>query len=109
LQAADADDVSQNVLLKPAHHLRTFVHDSCLRFCGFPRTTVHNACKDDLAGKRRAVVAGADSGMYAVLASALGREDLATRLEEGFDLERLEMARWRVRRRAERTPERPSA
>jgi RNA polymerase sigma-70 factor (ECF subfamily) len=101
LQSADADDVSQNVLLKLAHHLRSFVYDPGRRFRGFLRTVAHNACKDYLAGKRRAVSAGADSGVYAVLESTLAREDLAARLEEAFDLERLEMAQGRVRRRVE--------
>jgi RNA polymerase sigma-70 factor (ECF subfamily) len=101
LQAADADDVSQNVLLKLAHHLRTFVYDPRLRFRGFLRTTAHNACKDYLAGKRRPVAAGADPALFAVLESARAREDLAARLEEAFDLERLEVAQGRVRRRVE--------
>ena len=39
LQSADADDVSQNVLLKLAHHLRSFVYDPRRRFRGFLRTT----------------------------------------------------------------------
>ena len=38
LQSADADDVSQNVLLKLAHHLRSFVYDPGRRFRGFLRT-----------------------------------------------------------------------
>ncbi len=101
LQAADADDVSQNVLLKLAHHLRSFVYDPSRRFRGFLRTVAHNACKDYLDTKRRAVAAGADSGLYAVLESVLAREDLAARLEGAFDLERLEMAQARVRERVE--------
>jgi RNA polymerase sigma-70 factor (ECF subfamily) len=101
LQAADADDVSQNVLLKLAQHLRSFVYDPGRRFRGFLRTVAHNACKDYLASTRRAVAAGADSGIHAVLDSVLARDDLAARLEEAFDLERLEMAQARVRQRVE--------
>jgi RNA polymerase sigma factor (sigma-70 family) len=101
LQAADADDVSQTVLLKLAHHLRSFVYDPSRRFRGFLRTTAHNACKDLLASKRRVAAAVADCGMSAVLESVLAREDLAARLEEAFDLERLEMAQVRVRQRVE--------
>ena len=110
LQPADADDVSQNVLVKLAHHLRSFVYDPGRRFRGFLRTMAHNACKDYLASKPRAVAAGADSGVYAVLESAVAREDLATRLEEAFDLERLEMAKAGVSASgSSRTPGRPSA
>ena len=101
LQAADADDVSQNVLLKLAHHLRSFVYDPGRRFRGFLRTVTHNACKDYLASTRRGVAAGADAEVHAVLDSAVAREDLAARLEEAFDLERLEMAQASVRQRVE--------
>ena len=57
LQPADADDVSQNVLLKLANHLRGFVYDPGRRFRGFLRTVTHNACKDYLASTRRAAAA----------------------------------------------------
>jgi RNA polymerase sigma factor (sigma-70 family) len=100
LQSADADDVSQNVLIKLAHHLRSFVYDPGRRFRGFLRTVTHNACKDYLASSRRAAAA-ADAEVYAVLDSAVARDDLAARLEEAFDLERLEMAQANVRRRVE--------
>ena len=101
LQPADADDVSQNVLLKLAHHLRSFVYDPSRRFRGFLRTMAHNACKDYLDSKRRAVAASADPGVHAVLESVQARDDLAARLEEAFDLERLELAQARVRERVE--------
>jgi RNA polymerase sigma-70 factor (ECF subfamily) len=101
LQPADAEDVSQNVLLKLAHHLRSFVYDPARRFRGFLRTTAHNACMDYLESKRRVVAAGADPGVQAVLESVQARDDLAARLEEAFDLERLELAQSRVRERVE--------
>ena len=101
LQPADADDVSQNVLLKLAHHLRIFVYDPGRRFRGFLRTMAHNACMDYLDNIRRSVTASGDSGVYAVLESIQARDDLATRLEEAFDLERLEVAQARVRQRVE--------
>jgi RNA polymerase sigma factor (sigma-70 family) len=101
LQRADADDVSQNVLLKLAHHLRSFVYDPSRRFRGFLRTMAHNACKDYLKGKRRLVVGIAQASVYDVVASAEARDDLAARLEAAFDLERLEVAQMRVRQRIE--------
>jgi RNA polymerase sigma factor (sigma-70 family) len=100
LQSADADDVSQNVLLKLANHLRGFVYDPGRRFRGFLRTVAHNACMDYLDSTRRSVAAG-DSGVYAVLESIQARDDLATRLEAAYDLERLEMAQASVRLRVE--------
>ncbi len=101
LQAADADDVSQNVLLKLAHHLRSFVYDPSRRFRGFLRTTAHNACMDYLESTRRGVAAGNGRAVHEVLESVLARDDLAARLEEAFDLERLEMAKANVRQRVE--------
>jgi RNA polymerase sigma factor (sigma-70 family) len=101
LQPADADDVSQDVLLKLAHHLRSFVYDPSRRFRGFLRTMAHNACKDHLDGRRRVVAGSADAAVHAVLGSVEAREDLAARLEEAFDLERLELAQARVRGRVE--------
>jgi RNA polymerase sigma factor (sigma-70 family) len=101
LQAADADDVSQNVLLKLAHHLRSFVYDPGRRFRGFLRTMAHNACMDYLDSTRRGMAVGDDTGVHAVLESVPAREDLAARLEAAFDLERLEIAQAHVRQRIE--------
>jgi RNA polymerase sigma-70 factor (ECF subfamily) len=101
LQSADADDVCQNILLKLAHHLRSFVYDPSRRFRGFLRTTARNACMDYLESQRRVMPASADSGVQAVLESIQARDDLAARLEEAFDLERLEVAQACVRRRVE--------
>jgi RNA polymerase sigma-70 factor (ECF subfamily) len=101
LQEADAEDVSQNVLLKLAHHLRTFVYDPARRFRGFLRTVAHNACKDYLDSKQRAVAASGDTGVHGVLQSVEARDDLGARLEAAFDLERLELAQAAVRRRVE--------
>src|SRR5262249_9054828 len=53
LQPSDADDVTQNVLVKLASYLRTFVYDPSRRFRGLLRTMAHNACKDYLEGKHR--------------------------------------------------------
>jgi RNA polymerase sigma-70 factor (ECF subfamily) len=101
LQPADADDVTQNVLLKLAGYLRTFAYDPGRRFRGLLRVMAHNACKDYLAGKHRAVAASGDTGVQSVLESVEARDDLAGRLEATFDQERLELARECVRRRVE--------
>jgi RNA polymerase sigma-70 factor (ECF subfamily) len=101
LQPADADDVTQNVLLKFASHLRTFVYDPSRRFRGLLRTMAHNACRDYLGAKHRAVPASGDTAVEVVLQSVQAREDLAARLEAAFDQERLELAQAGVRRRVE--------
>jgi RNA polymerase sigma-70 factor (ECF subfamily) len=101
LQAADAEDVTQNVLLKLAGRLRTFDYDPSRRFRGLLRVMAHNACKDYLDGQRRAVTATGDDAVHAVLNSVQARDDLAARLERAFDQERLELAQASVRRRVE--------
>jgi RNA polymerase sigma-70 factor (ECF subfamily) len=101
LQPADAEDVTQNVLLKLARHLRSFVYDPGRRFCGFLRTMARNACKDYLDSKHRAVAASGDTAVQAVLESVQAREDRGARLQSTFDQERLELAQARVQQRVE--------
>jgi len=101
LQPADASDVTQNVLLKLAHRLRTFVYDPERRFRGFLRTIAHNACKDYLDSKHRAVAASGDTAVQLLLESVEARDDLGARLEAAFDQERFELAQARVRERVE--------
>jgi RNA polymerase sigma-70 factor (ECF subfamily) len=101
LQAADAEDVTQGVLLKLASHLRTFEYDPARRFRGFVRTVAHHAWSDYVAARRRAVPGSGDSAVAAALSATPARNDLAARLEEAFDRELLEMAAGRVRARVE--------
>jgi RNA polymerase sigma-70 factor (ECF subfamily) len=101
LQPADAEDVTQNVLLKLAHHLRSFVYDPRRRFRGFLRTMTQNAYKDYLDSKHRAVPASGDAAVHRVLESVQARDDLVARLEAAFDQEQLELAQVRVRARVE--------
>ncbi|QJW98367.1 RNA polymerase sigma factor [Frigoriglobus tundricola] len=101
LQPADADDVSQVVLLKLAGHLQQFRYDPDRRFRGFLRTVAHNAWRDFLADRARGAVGTGDTAVLAALQSEPARDDLAARVEEAFDRELLAAAEARVRRRVE--------
>ena len=99
LQESDAEDVTQNVLLKLATKLRTFTYDPALSFRGWLRTLTQNALSDFLSERRRPGQGSGDSQVALVLDSVEAREDLLQRLEEEFDRELLEEAMARVRLR----------
>jgi RNA polymerase sigma factor (sigma-70 family) len=101
MQPADAEDIAQNVLLKLAHYLRTFSYDPARRFRGLLRTLTHHAWSDFVEGWRRAVPGSGDSALGAILDSIPARDDLASRMEAGFDQELLDLASARVRARVE--------
>ena len=102
MQPADAEDIAQSVLLKLAHHLRTFPYDPARRFRGLLRTLTHHAWSDFVEGWRRAVPGSGDSAIEGILDTVPARDDLAGRLEAGFDQELLDLASARVRQRVER-------
>jgi RNA polymerase sigma-70 factor (ECF subfamily) len=100
LQEADAQDVTQNVLLQLATKLQTFTYDPSQRFRGWLKTLTHHAWSDYLS-TRRPVVPGGDSTLQQILETAQARDDLTQRLQETFDQELLELAGARVRERVE--------
>jgi RNA polymerase sigma factor (sigma-70 family) len=101
LQEADAQDATQAVLGKLAVVLRRFSYDPSQSFRGWLRTLVNNACRDFMADRRRSIGALARGAADEVelIQTVEARDDLARRLEAEFDLELLEEAQRRVRRR----------
>ncbi len=101
LQDADAQDVTQAVLTKLAVRLHRFTYDPSQKFRGWLRTLVKNACRDCMADHRRIIgaVARGQDDCADLIQTIEAREDLASRLEAEFDLELLEEAERRVRRR----------
>ena len=101
LQEADAQDVTQAVLTKLAVRMRRFAYDPAQSFRGWLRTLVKNACLDCTADRRRSLgaTAGSQTEEPDWIQTAEARDDLAQRLEAEFDLELLEEAQRRVRRR----------
>jgi RNA polymerase sigma-70 factor (ECF subfamily) len=98
LQDADAEDVTQDILLKLAQKLREFAYDPSRSFRGWLKTLAHHAWRDFVDG-RRARAAGGDGPVQELLHNLEAREDLVRKLEEAFDLELLEAAKGRVRQR----------
>jgi RNA polymerase sigma-70 factor (ECF subfamily) len=97
LQAADAEDVTQNVLLKPARRMKEFHYDRSQSFRAWIKTAAHHAWRDYVDG-RQGRRARPDGGrVVELLHSIEAREDLAQRLEEQFDHELLERAMQGVR------------
>jgi RNA polymerase sigma-70 factor (ECF subfamily) len=99
LQDADAEDVTQDVLVKLAQRLRAFSYDPSRSFRGWLKTVAHHAWRDFVDSRRRAQPAAGDSQVQELMLTLEAREDLAQKLEEAFDLELLEAAKVRVRLR----------
>jgi RNA polymerase sigma-70 factor (ECF subfamily) len=101
LQPADAEEVTQNVLLKLVGKLATFSYDPSRSFRGWLKTLTHHAWVDYLDSVKGRAAGGNGSQAMAVLQSIEARDDLVKRLEEEFDHELLAEAMARVRERVE--------
>jgi RNA polymerase sigma factor (sigma-70 family) len=99
LQDADAEDVTQNILVKLSQNLRAFAYDPTRSFRGWLKTVAHHAWRDFEESRRRAQPAAGDSHSQELILSLEAREDLVQKLEEAFDLDLLEAAKVRVRLR----------
>jgi RNA polymerase sigma-70 factor (ECF subfamily) len=95
LTEADAEDVTQNVLLKLTEKMQTFEYDPARSFRAWLKTVTRNAWSDYWAG-HKAVAAGGSQALE-LLQTVEAREDLVQRLEDEFDRELLEEAKARVR------------
>jgi RNA polymerase sigma factor (sigma-70 family) len=98
LQEADAQDVTQDVLVRLAEKMQDFNYDPTRSFRAWLKTIARHAWSDFLDSRHRAGVAG-DSQMWERLQTVEAREDLVERLKEEFDQELLEEAMARVRSR----------
>jgi len=99
LQEADAQDVTQNVLVKLAEKLRDFRYDPSGSFRAWLKTVTHHAWQDFRDSRLRAGPASGDSGVWEMLQRVAAPDDLVQRLEQEFDREILEEAMVRVRLR----------
>jgi RNA polymerase sigma-70 factor (ECF subfamily) len=99
LQEADAQDVTQTVLLKLSQRLREFTYDPSRSFRAWLKTLTHHAWSDFLQGRQRPGLGSGDSRVEGVLHSVEARDDLVKHLEEEFDRELLAEAMVRVRLR----------
>jgi RNA polymerase sigma-70 factor (ECF subfamily) len=101
LQEADAQDVTQMVLVKLVRHLPDFAYDPSRSFRGWLRTLTAHSWSDFLGDQVRGVRGSADAGVAEMLNTMQARVDLVRHLEEAFDQELLELAKEEVRRRVE--------
>jgi RNA polymerase sigma factor (sigma-70 family) len=99
LQEADAQDVTQNVLMKLADKMRTFQYDPSRSFRAWLKTLTHHAWSDFLESRQRPGRGSGDSRVADMLHSVEARADLVQHLEAEFDREVLEEAMARVRLR----------
>ncbi len=99
LQEVDAQDVTQEVLLRLAQLMRSFAYDPASSFRGWLRTLARHALSNFAARRKRSPVAHGGCRVDDLLDSAAAHTDLEQRLDEAFDRELLEQASVRVRRR----------
>jgi RNA polymerase sigma-70 factor (ECF subfamily) len=99
LQEADAEDVTQIVLVKLAEQMGSFAYDPTKSFRGWLRTLTRHAWSDFVEARQRGGRASGDSRADECLHTVEARDDLVARLEEEFDHEVLEEATARVRLR----------
>ena len=98
LQGADAEDLTQDVLLKLAEKMQTFDYDPAKSFRGWLKTVARHAWSDSWSSRKAAVAAGGSQALE-MLQTVEARDDLVRRLEEEFDRELLDEAMARVRTR----------
>lgn len=101
LQEADAEDVTQDVLLKLAEKMKTFAYDTAGSFRAWLKTLTHHAWQDYVRSRHRAGAGQGGSEVLQQLHQIAAREDLLRRLEAEFDRELLHQAEERVKARVQ--------
>ncbi|CAN5467964.1 sigma-70 family RNA polymerase sigma factor [soil metagenome] len=99
LQEADAEDVTQEVLLELARSMRKFEYDPSRSFRAWLKTLTHRAWCDFLEKRRRVQQGSGDSQVLFRLEETAARDDLEKRLAEEYDRELLDAAIFEIRRR----------
>jgi RNA polymerase sigma-70 factor (ECF subfamily) len=100
LQPSDAQDVTQNVLLRLSERMNTFTYDPSLSFRAWLKTLTNHALSDFVGSRKNGVLGvGDDSRSIDRLAALETREDLAQALQVEFDHELLAEALARVQLR----------
>jgi RNA polymerase sigma factor (sigma-70 family) len=101
LQQADAEDVTQTVLVRLAERMRSFTYDPARSFRAYLKTITNYAWCDLLASRRQPGAGSGDSQVFEALQQVEARDDLVQHLNALFDQELLEQATLRVRQRVE--------
>jgi RNA polymerase sigma-70 factor (ECF subfamily) len=101
LQEADAEDVTQRVLLKLAQKMRTFTYDPSKSFRAWLKTVTHHAWRDFVEARNRPGTGSGDTGVLEQLHTVQARDALVDELDEEFARELLDEAMARVRLRVQ--------
>jgi RNA polymerase sigma-70 factor (ECF subfamily) len=101
LQEADAEEVTQAVLVRLADKMRTFAYDPAKSFRAYLKTLARYAWCDFLEAGKQPGAGSGGSGMLKLLETVEAGDDLAQRLNEQFDQELLAAAQAQVSRRVE--------
>jgi RNA polymerase sigma-70 factor (ECF subfamily) len=99
LQDADAQEVTQQVLVLLLARMKEFVYDPSRSFRAWLKTVTHHAWRNLVDSRQHKAAAGGDSHLWDQLLALPARDDLVQRLEQEFDRELLELALVRVRLR----------
>lgn len=101
LQQADAEEVTQEVLLKLARKMATFTYDPTRSFRAWLKTVAHHAWRDFLDARRRPGAGSGDTRILELLQTVEARDKLVEQLDEEFARELLDEAMARVRLRVQ--------
>jgi RNA polymerase sigma factor (sigma-70 family) len=101
LQPADAEDVTQTVLLKLATKMRTFAYDPSRSFRAWLKTVTHHAWRDYVDSRRGAARGVGSQDIYALLDNQSLPDELDQFLEEEHQRTLLEEAMARVQARVD--------
>jgi RNA polymerase sigma-70 factor (ECF subfamily) len=101
LQEADAEDVTQDVLLRLARKMRDFTYDRARSFRAWLKTVTHHAWRDFAGDLNRPGVGSGDSRTLELLQTVEARDVLVNALDEEYDRELLDEALARVRLRVQ--------
>lgn len=101
LQDADAQEVTQIVLMQFFRQVQRFQYDSSRRFRGWLRRLVHSAWCDFVDGRRDWHRGNGGSGVSNGLDSIAARDELAEEMQKEYDQNNLRTAMQRVELRVE--------
>jgi RNA polymerase sigma factor (sigma-70 family) len=99
LQDADAEEVTQRVLVLLLTKMKDFVYDPSQSFRAWLKTVTHHTWRNLVDSRKHALLASGDSGHWEQLLTHAARDDLVQRMEQEFDSELLEKAMVRARLR----------
>jgi RNA polymerase sigma factor (sigma-70 family) len=98
-QESDAQDVTQDVLLKLNGLMARFVYDPSGSFRGWLKMLTHHAWRELASQRRRTGLGGGDPGVVELLGSVQAGDDLVEQLDAEFRREVMYRAMERVQRR----------